>query len=113
MPDTAEEPTLSDVMAAVKAQSRELRETREELRQVKRELREERELVPVGDLADELGVSRRTIYRRLETHEIPRRGAQGYPKESGDTTASYVSRTEWESRGEVATRAVRENAGFY
>jgi len=71
------------------------------------------ELPRLQALADELGVAPRTVYRKLEKHEIPIRDSHGYPKEEGDRSASHVSRMEWEARERRDTRSVRKAAGMY
>jgi predicted DNA-binding transcriptional regulator AlpA len=80
-----------------------------------REMRRENssDLVPLQALAEELGVARSTIYRRLEQKGIPIRTASGAPKEEGDRSAAYVSRSEWEGEEELHTRTVREEDGQY
>ena len=71
------------------------------------------DLVPLADLAEELGVARSTIYRHLEEKGIPIRTANGAPKEEGDRSAAYVSRSEWEGGEELHTRTVRHEDGQY
>ena len=71
------------------------------------------DLVPLADLTDELDVARSTIYRRLEEKGIPVRTASGAPKDGGDRSAAYVSRSEWEGGEELHTRTVREEDGQY
>jgi len=92
----------------------ELRALRREVRDLKRQsLGRGRDLVPLADLADELGVARSTIYRRLEEKSIPIRTASGAPKEEGDRSAAYVSRSEWEGGEELHTHSVRKEDGQY
>jgi len=92
----------------------ELRALRREVRDLRRQsLRRGRDLVPLADLADELGVARSTIYRRLEEKGIPIRTANGAPKEEGDRSAAYVSRSEWEGGEELHTQTVRQQDGQY
>jgi transcriptional antiterminator len=62
-------------------------------------------LVRLQDLADELGVSRQTIYRRLNRHDIPKRDVHGQIKHGGGYT--YISRSEWAEKCSIDTRAVR------
>ncbi|WP_103029993.1 helix-turn-helix domain-containing protein [Salinibacter altiplanensis] len=101
--------TEQDILEEIQAQREELRALRQEVRSLKRG----RDLVPLADLAEELGVARSTIYRRLEENGIPIRTAGGAPKEEGDRSAAYVSRSEWEGGKELHTRTVREEDGQY
>jgi hypothetical protein len=73
----------------------------------------ERDLVPVRKLAEEEEVSTRTVYRRLNRYDIPKRDVTGKPKADGDTRTTYVSRSEWRSAGELSTRQVRRADGQY
>ena len=92
----------------------ELRALRREVRDLKQQsLGRGRDLVPLADLADELGVARSTIYRRLKQKGIPVRTANGAPKEEGDRSAAYVSRSEWEGGEELHTHSVRKEDGQY
>jgi hypothetical protein len=95
----------------------EMQAQRSELQALRREVRRLRrgrlDLVEMDRLADELGVSRRTLYRRLDKANIPVRDMNGFPKEKGDTSKSYVSRTEWEAGERLHTRTVRSEAGAY
>ena len=62
-------------------------------------------------IATDLGISRRTVHRRINEWDLVRRDAEGYPKEvEGGTT--YISRTAWQKRGPLATQTVRRLAGF-
>jgi hypothetical protein len=69
------------------------------------------ELVSVPDLAEEEGVTRVTIHRRITKWGLVRRDEDGYPKEGKGTT--YVSRTAWEMEEPISTRIVRRDAGFH
>ena len=101
--------TVEAILEEIQAQREELRALRQEVRSLKRG----RDLVPLADLAGELGVARSTIYRRLEEKGIPIRTASGAPKDDGDRSAAYVSRSEWEGGEELHTRTVREEDGQY
>jgi hypothetical protein len=62
-------------------------------------------------IATDLGMSRRTVHRRINQWDLVRRDAEGYPKETeGGTT--YISRTAWQKRGPLATQTVRRLAGL-
>jgi hypothetical protein len=73
----------------------------------------EKDLVSVQKLAEEEGVSRSTVYRRLERYGIPRRDVTGKPKTEGDKRTTFVSRAEWRSAGALSTRQVRRADGHY
>lgn len=62
-------------------------------------------------IATDLGISRRTVHRRINEWDLVRRDAEGYPKEAeGGTT--YVSQAAWQKRGPLATQTVRRLAGL-
>lgn len=62
-------------------------------------------------IATDLGISRRTVHRRINEWDLVRRDAEGYPKKKeGGTT--YISRTAWQKRGPLATQTVRRLAGL-
>ena len=62
-------------------------------------------------IATDLGISRRTVHRRINEWDLERRDAEGYPKEAeGGTT--YVSQAAWQKRGPLATQTVRRLAGL-
>jgi hypothetical protein len=62
-------------------------------------------------IATDLGISRRTVHRRINEWDLVRRDAEGYPKETeGGTT--YVSQAAWQKRGPLATQTVRRLAGL-
>ena len=92
MPD----PTLQDVL--------------EEVRALRAEIRT-RDLVPVAELADALGVTERTIKRQCSRHGIPLRDMHGAPKQSGSRARPYVSRSEWARKEKMHTQAVRRRDG--
>jgi predicted DNA-binding transcriptional regulator AlpA len=106
MPPATEEVTLSDVMAELQAQRKEIQRLREEVEG-------EDELVRIRDFAEEKGVSPRTIYRKARKRNIPIRDDAGFPKEEGDRSAAFISRTEWEEKEKLDTRTVRRRAGAY
>jgi predicted DNA-binding transcriptional regulator AlpA len=96
----------------------EVRRLHDRLDDIEGQLREMRgenssDLVPLQALADELGVARSTIYRRLKEKGIPIRTATGAPKEEGDRSRAFVSRSEWEGGEELHTRTVRHEDGQY
>jgi predicted transcriptional regulator len=92
----------------------ELRALRREVQALKRQsVTQGRDLVPVRELAEELGVTPRTVRRRADRHGIPIRTATGAPKEDGDRSRAFVSRTEWEAEEELHTRTVRKEDGHY
>jgi hypothetical protein len=68
-------------------------------------------LATPGQLAAEIGVSRRTVHRRICEWDLVRRDAEGYPKDQ-EGGATYISRTAWQKRGPVATQTVRRLAGL-
>lgn len=103
MPETAE----TDLQARVQT-------LEAKLARLERRLAGEKEELPrLQALADELDVTPRTVYRKLDKHGIPVRDSHGYPKEEGDRSAAHVSRTEWEARERKDTRSVRAAAGMY
>jgi len=108
MPTATEDITMADLMAELRAQ-------REEIESLRREVRRQgrKELPRLAELADEVGVSERTLRRKLERHDIPIRDSHGFPKEPGDRSAAHVSRSEWENQEEIGTQAVRARAGAY
>lgn len=62
-------------------------------------------------IATDLGISRRTVHRRINEWGLVRRDAEGYPKEAeGGTT--YISQAAWQKRGPLATQTVRRLAGL-
>lgn len=62
-------------------------------------------------IATDLGISRRTVHRRINEWDLVRRDAEGYPKDTeGGTT--YVSQAAWQKRGSLATQTVRRLAGL-
>jgi hypothetical protein len=62
-------------------------------------------------IATDLGISRRTVHRRINEWDLVRRDAEGYPKEAeGGTT--YISQAAWQKRGSLATQTVRRLAGL-
>jgi len=103
--------TLDDVMEELRSQREEIERLRTELRKATAGLSQE--LIRVQDLADTLGLARSTIYKRANKKGIPVRGKNGFPKEEGDKSAAYISRTEWESAEAASTQTVRHRAGFY
>ena len=91
---------------------KEVRALREEVADLKAQQRRD-ELPRLQAFADELGISRSTMYAKLERRGIPVRDSHGYPKDSGDRSAAHVSRTEWEEGEQIDTRTVRQRAGAY
>ena len=62
-------------------------------------------------IATDLGISRRTVHRRINEWDLVRRDAEGYAKETeGGTT--YISQAAWHKRGPLATQTVRRLAGL-
>ena len=53
------------------------------------------------------------MYAKLKRRGIPVRDATGAPKEEGDRSAAFVSRTEWEMGEKLHTRVVRREDGQY
>lgn len=103
--------TNKEILQEVRCLHDRLDDIEGQLRGMRREATSD--LVPLADLAEELGVARSTIYRRLEEKGIPIRTANGAPKEEGDRSAAYVSRSEWEGGEELHTRTVRHEDGQY
>lgn len=108
MSTATEEITMADLMAELRAQ-------REEIESLRREVRRQgrKELPRLAELAEEVGVSERTLRRKLRKAGIPIRDSHGFPKEKDDRSAAHVSRSEWESQEEIGTQAVRARAGEY
>ena len=103
--------TNKEILQEVRCLHDRLDDIEGQLRGMRREATSD--LVPLADLAEELGVARSTIYRRLKQKGIPVRTANGAPKEEGDRSAAYVSRSEWEGGEELHTRTVRHEDGQY
>jgi len=103
---------LVDEVQALRREVRALSRASQSRRQGRKE-DSQKELPRLQALADEVGISRSAMYRKLDRHGIPVRGSMGFPKEEGDRSAAHVSRTEWEAKGKKDTRTVRQNAGFY
>lgn len=91
----------------------EIQRLHDRLDDLERELRRERrdELPRLSELAEELGIHRATVYRKMKREGIPVRDSHGFPKEDGDKSAAHVSRSEWESKEELDTQSVRWQAG--
>ena len=112
-------PSLTPIdMATNKEILQEIRRLHDRLDDMEEQLREMRSeatsnLVRLSDLAEELGVTPRTVRRRAKRHAIPIRTASGAPKDEGDRSAAYVSRSEWEGEKELHTRTVRKEDGQY
>lgn len=97
---------------------REIRHLHERLDDIEGQLHEMQkdrtsDLARLTDLADELGIARSTMYAKLKRRGIPVRDATGAPKEEGDRSAAFVSRTEWETGEKLHTRVVRREDGQY
>jgi|APHM01.1.fsa_nt_gi hypothetical protein len=104
MSTATREPSRADLLSAIQRLNRKLERLEEKVEGG------QQELVRLPDLAEELSISRSTMYRKLDRKGIPVRGASGFPKEDGDRSTAYVSRTEWESSGRLDTRTVRRHA---
>jgi predicted DNA-binding transcriptional regulator AlpA len=105
MPDTVEVKS-----SALDALAEEVRALREEVRALKEGQADP--LPRVQALAHELGISRRTLYRKLGKRGIPVRTSDGFPKKDGDRSAAHVSRLEWDAGEGRSTRSVRKHAGL-
>ena len=97
---------------------REIRRLHERLDDIEGQLHEMQkdrtsDLARLTDLAEELGVTPRTVRRRMKRRGIPVRDATGAPKKEGDRSAAFVSRTEWETGEKLHTRVVRREDGQY
>jgi SMC interacting uncharacterized protein involved in chromosome segregation len=106
-----EEPTNADLMREIRRLREEVESLRDEVREAKSSFSDE--LVRLQGFADRMGLSRSAIYAARDRGEIVIRDKHGYPKEEGDRSASYVSITEWQADGRLATQTVRQRAGFY
>jgi DeoR/GlpR family transcriptional regulator of sugar metabolism len=93
----------------------EIQRLHDRLDNLERELRREgrNELPRLSELAEEINVSERTLRRKMDKAGIPVRDSHGFPKEKDDRSAAHVSRSEWESKEELDTQAVRARAGEY
>jgi DNA-binding transcriptional MocR family regulator len=110
-PDRHPADRAEHILEEIKALREDLRDLRESVRDLRTEKKDP--LPRLQDLADELGVSRSTMYAKLRRHGIPVRDSNGFPKAEGDRSAAHVSRSEWESKEALHTRTVRKSANCY
>jgi DNA-binding transcriptional MocR family regulator len=105
------QPTSADILEELRALRSEVESLREQVQE--QTTGRAAPLPRLQDFAEELGISRSTMYAKLDRRGIPVRDSHGYPKDDGDRSAAHVTRTEWDERERLDTRTVRQQAGLY